>query len=293
MERGIASFAYQDNKVEYSITGVGEPILYLHGDHSNCHEQLGFQELVDQGFSIIAPSRAGYGETSKEIGKSLAKACSFYVELLNELGVESAHVIAVSTGGPSGIYLASHYPERVKSLTLQGAVTKTWLTPDDKEYKTGKLLYRPFIEKAFWKSMALLTSVNPDYAFKKIAPSYSTMPYSKIKGRMLARDWYLFRKMMEIQRSKHGFLIDLYQTNQIALADLESIASPTLIIHSTNDAVVSTEHANHANKHIQQSKLVLSNTWGHVLCLGEGSEENTKETIDFLKSCSSSMRQSG
>lgn len=77
MERGVASFTYEDLTLEYSITGEGEPILYLHGGHSNCLEQLGLEELVEQGYSVIIPSRAGYGHTSKRIGKSLETACSF------------------------------------------------------------------------------------------------------------------------------------------------------------------------------------------------------------------------
>ncbi len=42
-----------------------------------------------------------------------------YLSLLNQLKIERVHVIAISSGGPSGIIFASQYPERVRSLNLQ------------------------------------------------------------------------------------------------------------------------------------------------------------------------------
>lgn len=73
----------------------------------------------------------------------------FYIELLNELHIEKVHVIAASTGGPSGIYLASHYPERVKTFTLQGAVTKPW----KESRKRDALISRFFYSIPMWKNL--------------------------------------------------------------------------------------------------------------------------------------------
>lgn len=46
----------------------------MHGGHSNCYEEFGYDALVQNEFSMTTPSRAGYGRTSKEIGESLSKA---------------------------------------------------------------------------------------------------------------------------------------------------------------------------------------------------------------------------
>ncbi|GAF21594.1 MULTISPECIES: alpha/beta fold hydrolase [Shouchella] len=282
MERGVASFTYEDLTLEYSITGEGEPILYLHGGHSNCLEQLGLEELVEQGYSVIIPSRAGYGHTSKRIGKSLETACSFYIELLNELHIEKVHVIAASTGGPSGIYLASHYPERVKTFTLQGAVTKPWKESRKRDALISRFLFYPYVEKFVWKGVSSLARFSPDIAFKTIAPIYSKLPYEEIKARTLSRDWYLFDRMTEFQRSRHGFLIDMHQIRRSLEEELDSIQAPTLIVHSVNDAIVPLEHAEYAKGHIQTAKLCCLNTWGHLLSLGKGSEEHNNEVIGFL-----------
>ncbi len=110
MERRIEEFQIEGLTIEYSIFGEGEPILVLHGGHSNCNEEFGYKGLIDNGFSVITPSRPGYGRTSKGIGKSLSTACEYYLKLLVHLKIEKVHVLAISAGGPSGIHFASRYP---------------------------------------------------------------------------------------------------------------------------------------------------------------------------------------
>lgn len=61
--------------LEYTVVGIGTPILLFHGGHSNCHEKFGYKNLLEQGYSIITPSRAGYGSTSKEPRKIYMEAC--------------------------------------------------------------------------------------------------------------------------------------------------------------------------------------------------------------------------
>lgn len=88
---------------------------------------------------IITPSRAGYGKTSKEIGYYLSTACRYYVKLLNHLKIDKVHILAMSAGGPTAIYFAATYPDRVQTLTLQSAVTKEWLTPTEPTYKVASV----------------------------------------------------------------------------------------------------------------------------------------------------------
>ena len=132
MERILGTYFVDGQTIEYSITGkVGTPILVMHGGHSNCYEEFGYEPLVKSGFMLITPSRAGYGKTSKEVGENLSKASDYYVKLLDYLNIDKVHLLAISAGGPSGLYFASRYPDRVKTLTLQSAVTKEWLTSED------------------------------------------------------------------------------------------------------------------------------------------------------------------
>lgn len=268
--------------VEYSIRGKGRHVLVFHGGHSNCQEEFGYHELLLNGYSILTPSRAGYGQTSAELGQSLGTACQAYSELLDHLGIEKADIIAISAGGASGIYFAAHYPERVRSLTLQSAVSGQWHTPQDKTYKIARVLFGPPIEAYTWALVRYMSNRFPRFIFKHMAPSFSLLPYSEVLARTNEDDITEFRRMNNRQRSGHGFLLDLSQIGSITETNLQNVLCPTLIQHSKFDKAVPVEHAQRAQRNIPGSRLCLLDTWGHLIWLGKGSEALYPELLEFL-----------
>ena len=285
MERKIQVFLPTEGiTIEYSIIGKGEPILVMHGGHSNCNEEFGYDYLIENGFSVITPSRPGYGKTSKEVGESLTMACEYYAKLLNELIIEKAHILAISAGGSSGIYFAAKYPERVKTLILQSAVTKEWLTPKDKEYKMAKFLFHPKFEKITWKLISTMNNRFPLFIFKQMFPSFSTLKYNEAKNKIDSYDIEAIRRMNNRQRSGYGFYIDLEQVNEITIEDLKAVLCPTLIMQSKYDSSVPLEHAYFAQENIPSSELCLIDSWGHLIWLGKSSNETNYNLINFLQS---------
>lgn len=258
--------------------------MVMHGGHSNCYEEFGYTSLVEHGYSIITPSRPGYGRTSKEIGKSLADACRFYVKLLDHLQIDSVHVIAISAGGPSGICFASHHPERTNTLTLQSAITKEWLTPQDTEYKVGRILFRPPVEKWLWKLASSLNNAFPRLMFRVMSPQFSTLSFQRIKSMMDEKDIEAFRKMNSRQRSGEGFLLDLPQTAAVSSKELQAITCPVLIMQSVYDGFVDLSHAHHAKEHIPDAALCLIHSWGHLIWLGKEAAETDSIILEFLES---------
>src|SRR5699024_8048990 len=190
--------------------------------------------------------------------------------------------LAISAGGPSGLYLAAHYPERVKTLTLQSAVTKEWHTPQDTIYKVAQVLFRPYMEKATWKLTAGISNRFPKFMFKQMVSSFSSLSYEEIKAKMDNSDIEEIRKMNNRQRSRNGFLLDLAQTKEISTEDLQKISSPTFIMHSKYDGAVPLEHASYAHQQIRNSNLCLLDVWGHLIWLGDGAAEASELLVDFL-----------
>ncbi|WP_407669624.1 alpha/beta fold hydrolase [Paenibacillus kobensis] len=268
--------------LEYSITGLGEPILIMHGGHSSCTEEWGYRELTSRGYSVITPSRPGYGKTSKELGANMITACEAYLELLDDLKITQVHVIAISAGGPSGIHFASRYPRRVRSLTLQSAVTHDWLTPGDRIYRVSQILFRPPIEKYVWQMTRFVNHLFPDYLFGKLLSSFSKLQPREVWPQISGNDKEQFKRMIDRQRSGHGFMIDLTQTSHVRRSDLSAIRCPTLIMHSVNDASVLVEHAYYAQHHIPNAKLSLLDIWGHLIWIGKGSAEMQHQLLEFL-----------
>ncbi|MBE1556234.1 alpha/beta fold hydrolase [Sporosarcina limicola] len=284
MERRIEVFSSEGVSIEYSIIGKGEPILVMHGGHSNCNEEFGYKALVENGFSVITPSRAGYGGTSIEVGKSLSIACEYYLKLINHLKIEKVHLLAISAGGPSGLYFASKYPKFVCTLTLQSAVTKKWLIPKDKEYKAARILFRPKTEKYTWILISSMNNIFPQFIFKQMFSSFSKLRFSEAKDKINKGDVEAVRKMNNRQRSGYGFFIDLAQINEITIEDLRAVTCPTLIMHSKHDGSVPLDHPYYAHENIPFSELYLLDSWGHLIWLGKSSNETDENIIGFLKS---------
>ncbi len=114
--------------VEYTWLGNGPVILVCHGTSSNCFSTGGSSPLLEAGFSVLTPSRPGYGRTPLKVGASAAQAAEALVALLDCLKVETCSVMAISGGGPTGVALAANYPQRVRRLALVEAITR----PEDR-----------------------------------------------------------------------------------------------------------------------------------------------------------------
>lgn len=273
----------EQGTLEYVWTENGEPVLMLHGGHSNCGETFGRTFLAEQGYSVILPSRPGYGGSDAALGKSLSAACEAYRNLLDELKIDKVHIVAVSAGGPSGLRFAVDYPERVRSLTLISAVTGNWLTPQDGTYRTARLLFDPAREKYVWKLLGGISRRSPALMLRFMSSSFTALAYREVKKLMRPEDLVEFGQMIGRQRSGRGFMLDLSQCSQIEDFELTHIRCPALILHSRHDAAVPFSHAERAERRIERSELCASDAWGHLIWLGEGKENVYGKWREFMQ----------
>jgi pimeloyl-ACP methyl ester carboxylesterase len=103
-----------------ATTGDGPAVLLIHGFPDSrrvWREQVG--PLSDAGFRTIAPDLRGFGESERPQGVDAYRVTTVIgdlVELLDEHGVERAHVIGHDWGAGLAWVLAALHPERVSSL---------------------------------------------------------------------------------------------------------------------------------------------------------------------------------
>lgn len=98
--------------------GGGEPLLYLH-DEALSDRWLPFLDLLAQRFDVIAPHHPGFGGTAMPAGlRDFTDMVLHYDALLEQLGLDSVHVVGAGLGGWIAAELAVFYPRRVRSLTL-------------------------------------------------------------------------------------------------------------------------------------------------------------------------------
>ncbi len=265
-------------KVEFSISGIGKPILFLHGGHSNCRETLFHKGFDIKKYSLITPSRPGYGNTP--LGKNISPktTAELMISLLDSLNIEKVIIYAISAGGLTAIELAGGYPARVEKLILASAVSKDWLDKKGGIYKTAKILFNPRTEKIVWGTIKLFSGIFPKTIAKSFYPQFTTNKLHKLAKRDIIELLTTFKHF----NSKSGFISDIdHHINDNILSEINC---PTLIIHSKNDNSVSFIHAEHAKKWISNSILIgLNNEWGHLLWIGMDSDESIKQIMEFIE----------
>lgn len=263
--------------VECSIAGKGLPVLFLHGGHSNCREIL-FQKGFDQEqFLLITPSRPGYGRTPLNGFTTPEKTAELMIALLDSLQIQRVTVYGISAAGPAAIAMAANYPDRVESLILASAVTKKWLAPGDQDYRRAQKLFNHRTERWVWGMIRIFCRLAPNRLAGKFFPQFSKRrDYVPPKD-----DNRLLTESLMLYRSGTGFLTDIGHRVDDSL--LRNIQCPVLILHSINDNSVPFEHAEYARQLIPHSETAaIDNAWGHMLWIGQGSDEAIRQTLGFI-----------
>ncbi len=264
-------------KIEYTIRGKGQPIVFLHGGHSNCHETLFHKGYDKSQFQLITPSRPGYGKTPLLNNQQPGQAAKLIASMLHRLQIQNGIVVGISAGGLTAIELTALLQNEVEKLVLISAVTKRWLVPNDDLYKRGKKIFSPGIEKLSWMMFRLFFKLLPRIMTKILFEEISSK-----KGHQITADEIKeIREMTFRQSSGHGFAADL--DHDIEESVLTNIQCPTLMLHSENDNSVPLEMAKYANKKIANSILkTYDNKWGHLLWVGQESDIPINDVNRFL-----------
>jgi pimeloyl-ACP methyl ester carboxylesterase len=113
-------------RLHYIDEGSGEPVLLLHGLATN----VGMNwvapglvaALVGAGYRVVAYDARGHGRSDKPHDPALYGPSDVddAIRVLDQLGIDRAHVIGYSRGGGIASHLRVRHPERLRSLILGG-----------------------------------------------------------------------------------------------------------------------------------------------------------------------------
>ena len=257
-----------DITINYEQQGSGEPLVlipYLAADNA-CYA---FQ-VADYAkhFTCISVDPRGAGESEKPDGAySTELFADDIAALMQAIGLERAHVSGLSLGAATGMWLASKYPERVKSLSLHSGWTRT----------------DPFLKTVVegWRTIAKGLGSVPEMVIQGIFPwCFTPELYA-------ARTDYV-DQLAAFVRSRPQQPLDAFlrQSDAVighdAVAQLHKIYAPTQITFGRHDAVTSTRFAEPMKTGIAASELVVFETCAHAPIYESVAEFNQK-TLAFLR----------
>jgi pimeloyl-ACP methyl ester carboxylesterase len=107
-------------ELEYEARGSGEAVLLIHGSIiADAFDPLIAEKSLSDQYRLINYHRRGYAGSSRPTGPvSLIQQAADARTLLQQLGVERAHIVGHSYGGSIALQLALDTPEAVHSLSL-------------------------------------------------------------------------------------------------------------------------------------------------------------------------------
>lgn len=106
-------------------TGTGPPVVLLHGGGPGASGVSNYSRNIEplaQHFRVIVPDMPGYGRSTKGVDGSdpFGYLADHIRGMLDELGIDRAHLVGNSYGGSCALRLALDTPHRVDRLVLMG-----------------------------------------------------------------------------------------------------------------------------------------------------------------------------
>lgn len=253
--------------IEYAERGEGIPLLSIHGAGGGFDQGLAnVEDLLDEGYRIIAPSRFGYLRTPAPPGASPTTQADAHAALLSALQVRLAVVVGISAGARSAMELAIRHPELVSALILivPGTYSPTSPVAVDRS-RSSRLV--------FW-----LVNVGADFfwwAVEKIAPSI-LVRFTGVSPKLFKHSSQAERdRVMRVVRSIEPLSlrfrgINLDSAPRLHPLPLAKITAPTLIISTRDDLFNTAPAAEFAARSIPGVKLIIFETGGHLLMGRQG-----------------------
>ena len=242
----------------------GPTVLIFHGGHLNAGLALGEEEFTAGGYSVLVPSRPGYGRTPLSTGPTVDRFTDAIRELCEHLGLDRlAAVVGVSGGGPTAVTTAVRHPDLVERLILISAVGP--LPFPTRVVRAGShVVFARRTEGVTWAVLRTILHRAPDLGVRMLLGGLSVLPWRTVVSRLDAEDRRTLIGLFTRMRSGAGFIHDLTPVPDLA----GEVGQPTLVIATRNDGAVGFAHAEALTAAIRHSRLIESHADTHFVWFG-------------------------
>lgn len=269
--------------VEYRlVAGHRGCVVVFHGGHMRAGLNLGEAALIAAGYTVLIPSRPGYGRTSLAAGPGPAEFAATTATLCAHLGLKLIlAVVGVSAGGPTAVAMAAQQPERVRSVVLHSARSSLPF-PSGATRMVAQVAFDPRLEGGSWAVTRQLMRRAPEAGLRLMMGSLSTLPARQVVEDLAPHERLVLVDAFAGMRSGAGFLTDVHHSVDPALE--RQVTQPTLVVAARADGQVGWHHAEELSRNIPQSTNWASPSLSHLLWFGSGGPPTNQRTEDFLRS---------
>jgi pimeloyl-ACP methyl ester carboxylesterase len=212
--------------IQYRVSGDGPPVLVIHGitggvDQAEAIVTRWRNLRADHRFIYV--SRFGYLQSAMPHDATVRMQAAAYRELLDHLGIDQVFVVGNSAGGPSAMWFAVDFPERINGLILiSSAVPGPLPGPIPPLVAKHDFIYWAAIKAAPGKLLGMLM---PKSVVENMSPEQKAFAVE-----------HAFVDSMPISERSDGILFDNDVTNPgVNDIPFERISTPTLIFQAVDD----------------------------------------------------------
>jgi 3-oxoadipate enol-lactonase len=263
----MATASVNGHELHYLRRGEGPPLLLIMG-MSGTHLTWGntFLYALEQDFDLITYDHRNIGMSSKtDEPFTITDLAEDASALIGELGLESANVLGISMGGMVAQELVLRHPEQVRRLALGCTYAGG----------AGGELAPPEVVQRLAGAM---NGGNRDEAIRTGWELNVSAPYAADAQAYDAFRDVVFRLPVPIPAI-------MAQMQAIGGHDthsrLKDIATPTLVIHGTEDQMLPVANARVIAREIPGARLELMDGVGHAFFL-ERAEQAAQMVKDFV-----------
>jgi pimeloyl-ACP methyl ester carboxylesterase len=267
-------------EIEYDEAGPkdGAPLLMIQGFGSQMTSWPieFFDILVDSGLRVIRFDNRDVGLTQKwdgifpkteniiealkagrkpDVPYTLADMASDAAALLDELGIESAHIAGASMGGMIAQLVALDHPKKARSLISIFSTTSDPSLPRSSPEAQAALMARP---ESNDRDTVIAHSLKGRRTYASTKWLFNEKRLAELIGRSYDRSFYpegTLRQWAAIMASPP-------RTER-----LKSLKMPSLILHGSSDTLIPPAAGRHTAKMIAGSEHHEIEGWGHDLPL--------------------------
>jgi pimeloyl-ACP methyl ester carboxylesterase/DNA-binding CsgD family transcriptional regulator len=249
MERSPVRYVSNDGiHIAYQIIGEGPvDLLFIHGFLSNLEiawedaEYTDFFEQLGKFARVILFDKRGMGLSDRVQGApSLEDTMNDALCVLDAAASDRTVVMGTSEGGAAAVLLASTHPERVSGLILYSSTPKLVQTNGDPAWADEEAAFERGLER-------IREQWGGPWAIENFAPSRAQNP--------AFRDWWA--KVLRSSTSPSEASAVLRVVRDIDIRPLlPQIRTQTLVIHKTNDRMLTVEAGRYFATHMPNAQLV-------------------------------------
>jgi 2-hydroxy-6-oxonona-2,4-dienedioate hydrolase len=253
-------------KIEYQDTGVGVPLLAVHGSGGGHDQGMALAGgLARQGIRVIAMSRFGYLRTPMPADASAAVQAQAHVCLLDALGIARAAVMGYSAGGPSALQMAVRHPDRVSALILTVPIaykppTQADSAPPMPAWFDSLVMGVSGSDFLAWAAL----HAAPNQAIKFVL---ATPPDLVLKASVheQARVNGMLHNILPVSARVQGLQSDTKVGQHLGPSPLASVRAPTLIFSARDDRYGTYASAQYTASQIPGARFIGYDEGGHAL----------------------------